>query len=154
MDPIRHPTPRHPPLTVEYLGTDLDPHRCTPAAASNNALTTRPPKPSSTTRNPATFRRASASWYRSAPGTAPAQLRRYPSCPTDVAAIVHAHPQRHPLSRAVPSSHRERRPSVYMKGMVHAHHHPKEHRQAHCGPEEHREAGCEEGVGQDDTLNQ
>jgi len=82
-------------VAVEYLGTDLDPHRCTRSAASNNAPTTWPPKPSSTTRNPATFRRASASRYRRAAGTAPAQLHRCPSRATDGAAIVHAHPQRH-----------------------------------------------------------
>jgi hypothetical protein len=85
-------------VAVEYLGTDLDPHRCTPAAASNNTPTTWPPNPSSTTRNPATFGRDRA---RASPSTPPA--------------------------RAVPSSHRERRPSAYMKGRVHAHLHPKEH---------------------------
>ena len=85
-------------VAVAYLGTDPDPHWCTPAAASKNAPTTWPPKPSSINRNPATFRGASASRYRSAAGTAPPSSADAPAAPTSHRPrrrIAHAHPHRH-----------------------------------------------------------
>jgi hypothetical protein len=77
-------------------------------------------------QKPGNVRRASASRYRRAAGTAPPSCADVPAAPPTSPRSCTPIPIDTP-AQAVPSSHRERRPSAYMKGRVHAHLHPKEH---------------------------